>query len=292
MAKYDMRAAGEIDMAKDRWIENPEPLVKSILAIVHSAQEGIHRQEYKLTKEKALRAAEELVKEVESRHGKLKAMIIRRLIRVVRNYLPVREHPKYLIMKLILICKKAFLAEGKLLVEKGLLTTEKDIFYVKFWELYEALKENTCLKELVEQRKEEYQHFKKLSAPRLLTSDGEEPKVSYQRENLPKCSLVGMPVSSGRIEGIAKVVTDPTKASVNKGEILVAPFTDPGWTPLFINAAGLVMEIGGLLTHGTVVAREYGIPAVVGITDATKKIKTGQKIRVDGDAGYVLILEE
>lgn len=291
MAKYDMRAAGEIDMAKDRWIENPEPLAKSILAIVHSAQEGIHRHEYQLTKEKALQAAEELVKEVERKHGKLKARITHRLIKVVRSYLPVREHPKYLIMKLILICKKAFLAEGKLLVEKGLLANEKDIFYVNFWELYEAVKENTCLKKLVEQRKEEYQHYKKLSAPRLLTSDGEEPKVSYQTENLPKGSLVGMPVSSGRIEGIAKVVTDPTQASVNKGEILVAPFTDPGWTPLFINAAGLVMEVGGLLTHGTVVAREYGIPAVVGIIDATKKIKTGQKICVDGDAGYVLILE-
>jgi pyruvate,water dikinase len=101
-----------------------------------------------------------------------------------------------------------------------------------------------------------------------------------------------MPVSSGVIEGIARVITDPSKTSINKGEILVAPFTDPGWTPLFINAAGLVMEVGGLLTHGTVVAREYGIPAVVGITEATKKIKTGQKIRVDGNAGFVMIIEE
>ncbi|WP_018213918.1 phosphoenolpyruvate synthase [Desulfitobacterium hafniense] len=292
MARYDMRAAGEIDIAKDRWIENPEPLAKSILSIVHSAPEGIHRQEYQLTKEKALQAADDLVKEVERKHGKLKAGIMRRLIRIVRNYLPVREHPKYLIMKLILICKRAFLAEAKLLVEKGLLATEKDIFYVNFWELYQAIQNNSSLIGLVEQRKEEYRHYKKLSAPRLLTSDGEEPKASYQRENLPSGSLIGMPVSSGRIEGIAKVVTDPAEASVNKGEILVAPFTDPGWTPLFINASGLVMEVGGLLTHGTVVAREYGIPAVVGIADATKKIKTGQRIRVEGDAGYVLILEE
>jgi len=94
------------------------------------------------------------------------------------------------------------------------------------------------------------------------------------------------------IEGIAKVITDPTKDSINKGEILVAPFTDLGWTPLFINAAGLVMEIGGLLTHGTVIAREYGIPAVVGVSDVKKKIKTGPKIRGDGNAGFVLIIEE
>ncbi|SHN63814.1 phosphoenolpyruvate synthase [Desulfitobacterium chlororespirans] len=292
MIKYDMRAAGEIDMAKDRWSEHPESLVKSILAIVHSAPEGIHRQEYQLTKEKALQAANELIKEVERKHGKLKTKIMRRLIRIARNYLPVREHPKYLIMKLILLCKRAFLAEAKHLAEKGLLTTEKDIFYVSFWELYQAIQDNRSLIELVENRKEEYRHFKKLGAPRLLTSDGEEPKASYQRKDLPAGSLIGMPVSSGMIEGIARVVTDPAEASVNKGEILVAPFTDPGWTPLFINASGLVMEVGGLLTHGTVVAREYGIPAVVGIADATKKIKTGQKIRVEGNAGYVLILEE
>ena len=292
MAKYDMRAAGEIDIAKERWIEHPEPLAKSILAIVHSAPEGIHRQEYQLTKEKALQAADDLVKEVAAKHGRLKAQIVRRLIRIVRNYLPVREHPKYLIMKLLLLCKRAFLAEAKHLVEKGLLATEKDLFYVNFWELYQAIQDNSNLTDLVEQRKEEYRHFKKLSAPRLLTCDGEEPKASYQREDLPAGSLIGMPVSSGRIEGIAKVVTDPAETSLNKGEILVAPFTDPGWTPLFINASGLVMEVGGLLTHGTVVAREYGIPAVVGIVDATKKIKTGQKIRVEGDAGYVLILDE
>jgi rifampicin phosphotransferase len=144
----------------------------------------------------------------------------------------------------------------------------------------------------VKNRKEEYEHFNKLTPPRLLTSDGEEIKAGYKRDNLPEGALPGMQVSSGVIEGIARVITDPSKASINKGEILVAPFTDPGWTPLFINASGLVMEVGGLLTHGTVVAREYGIPAVVGITDATKKIKTGQKIRVDGDAGFVVIVEE
>jgi rifampicin phosphotransferase len=233
-----------------------------------------------------------LIREVESRRGKLKSKVIRRLINVLRNYLPAREHPKYLIMKLILIFKKALLEEANVLVQKGHLAQEKDIFYVSFWELYKAIQNNESLIELVERRKEEYQHFRKLSPPRVLTNEGEEIKAGYQRQNLPESALVGMPVSSGVIEGIAKVINDPVKASLNKGEILVAPFTDPGWTPLFINAAGLVMEVGGLLTHGTVVAREYGIPAVVGITDATKKIKTGQKIKVDGDAGFVLVLEE
>jgi len=178
------------------------------------------------------------------------------------------------------------------MVQKDQLIEEHDIFYVGFWELYGAVKNNKSLKELVQQRKEEYQHYEKINPPRVITSDGEEIKAGYNPENMPKGALQGIPVSAGVIEGIAKVITDLTKDSINKGEILVAPFTDPGWTPLFINAAGLVMEIGGLLTHGTVVAREYGIPAVVGVADVTKKIKTGQRIRVDGNTGFVLIIND
>jgi pyruvate,water dikinase len=290
--QYGVRASGEIDIARERWIENPEPLVKSILATINTSKEGIHREEYRNTIEKAKIAAEDMVKEIEAKHGKLKAKIARRFIRVLRNDFPIREHHKFMMMRLCMIFKKVFLEEAKILVEKNYLDEEKDIFYIGFGELYKAIENNESLKALVEQRKEEYEHYGKLSAPRVITSEGEEIKAGYKRDNLPEGALVGIPVSSGVIEGIAKVITDPSKAALNKGEILVAPFTDPGWTPLFINADGLVMEVGGLLTHGTVVAREYGIPAVVGISDATKKIKTGQKIRVDGNSGYVMVIEE
>ena len=155
-------------------------------------------------------------------------------------------------MSIIFIFKKALLEEAKVLVAKGQLTKEKDVFYVGFWELYEAVQNNKSLVDLVGQRKEAYDHFRKLSAPRVITSDVEEIKAGYSTENMPKDALLGIPVSAGVVEGIAKVITDSTKDAINKGEILVAPFTDPGWTPLFINAEGLVMEIGGLLTHGTV----------------------------------------
>lgn len=130
----------------------------------------------------------------------------------------------------------------------------------------------------------------RFAAPRVVTSDGEIPTVSHNRDDLPAGALAGAPVSAGVIEGVAKVVLDPAIEQVLPGEILVAPFTDPGWTPLFINAAGLVLEVGGLMTHGSVIAREYGIPAVVGVLDATKLIQTGQRLRVSGDAGYVEIL--
>jgi len=112
----------------------------------------------------------------------------------------------------------------------------------------------------------------------------------HPRGDLPQNALRGSPVSAGVVEGMARVVLDPRHAILTNGEILVAPGTDPGWTPLFLSAAGLVMEVGGLMTHGSVVAREYGIPAVVGVPDATKTIRTGQRIRVNGDLGYVELL--
>lgn len=289
---YGVRASGEIDIAIDRWMENPEPLIKAILATIKTSKEGTHREEYKNTIEKAKAAAEKMVEEIQAKHGRIKAKIASRLILILRNSFPIREHHKFMMMRLCMIFKKELLKEAENLVNKGHLNEEKDIFYVNFEELYKAIINNESLKKIVEQRKEECEHYKKLSAPRVITSEGEEIKAGYKIGNLPKGALPGIPVSSGIIEGIAKVITDPSKAALNKGEILVAPFTDPGWTPLFINAGGLVMEVGGLLTHGTVVAREYGIPAVVGISDATKKIKTGQRIRVDGDSGYVIVIEE
>jgi pyruvate,water dikinase len=104
--------------------------------------------------------------------------------------------------------------------------------------------------------------------------------------------LTGSPVSPGVVEGRVHVVFDPHGANLLPGEILVCPGTDPAWTPLFLAAAGLVMEVGGLMTHGSVVAREYGIPAVVGVDRVTERLKTGQRVRVDGSSGQVTILNE
>ena len=142
----------------------------------------------------------------------------------------------------------------------------------------------------IEKRKTDFKHHQALTPPRLITSAGEILKAHIDNSHAPQGALIGSPVSAGIIEGIAKVITDPTTEVLHKGEILIAPFTDPGWTPLFVNAAGLVTEVGGLMTHGSVIAREYGLPAVVGVLDATKIIKTGDRVRVHGDAGYVEIL--
>src|SRR5262249_26589475 len=131
---------------------------------------------------------------------------------------------------------------------------------------------------------------RQLAPPRVLTGDGEQVAGRRQGGALPAGALAGSAASAGVAEGPARVVLDPQTATLGKGEVLVAPGTDPGWTPLFLNAAGLVTEVGGLMTHGSVVAREYGIPAVVGVPGATRAIRTGQRVRVNGDLGCVEVL--
>jgi pyruvate,water dikinase len=119
--------------------------------------------------------------------------------------------------------------------------------------------------------------------PRLLLSDGREPTAARTDEPL----LRGTPASPGTATAAARILRTPSGAELEAGEILVAPSTDPGWTPLFLTAGGLVMEMGGAMSHGAIVAREYGIPAVVGVADATERITTGERITVDGSAGEV-----
>ena len=143
---------------------------------------------------------------------------------------------------------------------------------------------------LIRERKEAFQSYQALTPPRVLTSDGEAVVGRYRRDDVPVGALVGLPVSAGTIEGRARVILDMAEADLEAGDILVTAFTDPSWTPLFVAITGLVTEVGGLMTHGAVIAREYGLPAVVGVTDATRSIRDGQRIRVHGTDGYVEIL--
>lgn len=143
---------------------------------------------------------------------------------------------------------------------------------------------------LITKRKEDYRFYEKLTPPRVITSDGEIIAGQYQRENLPANAIVGLPVSSGVVEGRARVIFNIEDADLEDGDILVTPYTDPSWTPLFVSIKGLVTEVGGLMTHGAVIAREYGLPAIVGVGNATQRIKDGQQIRVHGTEGYIEIL--
>ena len=171
-----------------------------------------------------------------------------------------------------------------------MLREKEDIYYLTFQELREVVRTHQVDDQLVSQRKDAFRSYEALTPPRVLTSDGEVIAGTYRRDDLPAGALVGLAVSAGVIEGRARVLLDMAEADLEAGDILVTAFTDPSWTPLFVSIKGLVTEVGGLMTHGAVIAREYGLPAVVGVENATRLIRDGQRIRVHGTDGYVEIL--
>jgi phosphoenolpyruvate synthase/pyruvate phosphate dikinase len=171
------------------------------------------------------------------------------------------------------------------------LREREDIFYLRFGELHDVVRTNHADDQLISQRKDAFRSYQSLTPPRVLTSDGEAVEGTYRRAGVPAGALTGLPVSAGTVEGRARVILDMAEAEFEAGDILVTAFTDPSWTPAFVAIAGLVTEVGGLMTHGAVIAREYGLPAVVGVEHATRLIRDGQRIRVHGTDGYIEIME-
>ena len=293
MATYGMRGPAEIDITRPRWRDDPTSLTQMVLGNLGQAEPGLHRSRHAEMASEGEAAAARLADAAhQGPAGSPRAAIVRRQTRVARNLAPVREHPKYLLVQLMGLVRDALLEAGALLADAGRTDEIEDIWYLDLIEAIHVLEHpHEELRTRIARRKADLHHFQNLTPPRVMTSDGDIPIVSHRRDDLPAGALAGNPVSAGVVEGVAKVVLDPAVEQVQPGEILVAPYTDPGWTPLFINAAGLVLEVGGLMTHGSVVAREYGIPAVVGVLEATTLIQTGQRLRVSGDEGYVEVLE-
>jgi pyruvate,water dikinase len=210
----------------------------------------------------------------------------------------LREHPKYLLVRLLGLFRTGLLEEGEKLKQAGVIDRKDDVFFLTLNEMRTLLEDleqgrdpsGHVIADTVAARKADYERYRKLKPPRLMTSVGEIIQGRLGAKDAPEGALVGTPVSAGVVEGIARIVLNPQGAKLDKGEIMVAPMTDPGWTPLFQSAIGLVMEVGGLMTHGAVVAREYGLPAVVGVDGATERIKNGDRLRLDGTRGFVQIL--
>ncbi len=222
--------------------------------------------------------------------GEQKAKETKRMIDLIRNFSGYREYPKYGMINRYFIYKKALLREAEQLVQEGIIHEKEDIYYLSFEELHEVVITKKLDIGMINKRKDEYKFYEKLTPPRVITSDGEIISGMYKRENLPAEAIVGLPVSSGTIEGRARVILNMEEAALEDGDILVTTFTDPSWTPLFVSIKGLVTEVGGLMTHGSVIAREYGLPAVVGVENATKLIKDGQRIRVNGTEGFIELM--
>jgi pyruvate,water dikinase len=222
--------------------------------------------------------------------GEQKAGETKRMIDRVRTFIGYREYPKYGIISRYFVYKQALLEEAERLVRAGVLRSEEDIFYFTVNELHEVGRSNRVDEQLLQQRKEAFRSYQALTPPRVLTSDGEAIAGAYRRDDVPAGALIGLPVSAGTVEGRARVILDMAEADLEAGDILVTAYTDPSWSPLFVAITGLVTEVGGLMTHGAVIAREYGLPAIVGVEHATRLIQDGQRIRVHGTDGYIEIL--
>lgn len=297
LEKYGMRCAGEIDITKIRWSENPSMLIPAILNNVKIFSHGAGRRKFEQGRADALKKEQELLERLKKLpDGEQKAKETKRMIGLLRNLSGYREYPKYNNVCHYFIYKQALLKEAKQLVRDALIQEMEDIYYLSFDELRDVVSRNnssySSLDELIRERKEEFRFFEKLHPPRVITSDGEIITGKYNRENLPPGAIPGLPVSGGIREGRARVILKMENAELQEGDILVTAFTDPSWTPLFVSVRGLVTEVGGLMTHGAVVAREYGLPAVVGVENATSLIRDGQRIRVNGTDGWVQILEQ
>lgn len=291
LATYGMRCAGEIDITKARWSESPQTFIPAILNHIKNFEPGESRRKFERGKTEAHEKKLELISRLlELPGGAQKAMETKQMIELIRNNMGYREYPKYSMVNHYFIYKQALLKEAEKLVKAGVLSDKEDIYYLTFDELRNLVNTGKTGESIINKRKEEHQMYEKLSPPRVMTSDGEIISGTYKRENLPIGAMAGMAVSSGIVEGRARVILRIEDAELESGDILVTTFTDPSWTPLFVSIKGLVTEVGGLMTHGAVIAREYGLPAVVGVEHATRMIRNGQRIRVNGTEGYVELL--
>jgi rifampicin phosphotransferase len=286
---FGHRAVAEIDLGMPRWSEDPSHLLGVISNYLRLDESDLDPVSQFTAGESN---AESMITSLTSRAAErnlLRAKLAGWTLRRVRQLAGLRESPKFLLIIALTAMREHLKAVGRELSAKRVIDQADDVFFLDLGDVRRGLA-GEDLRTLVTERREAYeQELKRRHIPRLILSDGTEPEALTAVGAGANGALTGSPASTGTVTARARVVLDPVGAHLEPGEILVAPSTDPGWTPLFLTAGGLVMEMGGSGSHGAVVAREYGIPAVVGVPDATHKIETGQLITVDGSAGLVNI---
>jgi pyruvate,water dikinase len=289
LARYGHRAVAEIDLGLPRWADDPAPLLGTLASYLGRdpatpAPDAHFRaaadQANAMIGELALRARQ---------HGRLRSLAVQHLLGRARALAGLREMPKFLVVLLLARARALLASVGEELARAGRLEQPEDIFFLDLPEARAAVA-GADLRETVARRRAEYAlELRRRHLPRLLLSDGTEPQADSPAHAGDGNILHGTPASAGQVTGVARVILDPAGAHLETGQILVAPSTDPGWTPLFLVAGGLVMEMGGAMSHGAVVARECGIPAVVGVLAATDLIHDGQHLVVDGTSGTVIL---
>ncbi len=289
LARYGHRAVAEIDLGMPRWSDDPRHVLGVLVNYLQlndldAAPDALF----------ARRASEAdamigTLAARARRRSRLRAWLVRFALGRARALVGLREAPKFHLIVAIAAVRRQLAIVGAALASQGHITRGDDVFFVDLVEARAGLA-GRGLRETVARRRATYElELRRRHVPHVLLSDGTEPEAQILAAAATDGSLAGTPASAGCATGTARVILDPVGAHLAPGEILVAPSTDPGWTPLFLIAGGLVMEMGGANSHGAVVAREYGIPAVVGVPNATVRIRTGQQVTVDGAAGRITV---
>jgi pyruvate,water dikinase len=281
-------------MGQPRWREDPTSIVQTLQSYIRIPDDMAPDVLFARGAQSAEKTVERLAEQArQGPGGAIKARIVRAAAQRVRVLLGLRESPKFFIIRVMGIVRNELLASGDEFVADEILEKPEDLFFLHFHELQAlANRDLRDWKALIAERRSTYdRENRRKQVPRVLVSDG---RAFYEGIGViadTDTVIRGSPVSPGVVEGIVHVIFDPRGAQLAPGEILVCPGTDPAWTPLFMAAGGLITEVGGMMTHGSVVAREYGIPAVVGVHQATTRLKDGQRVRVDGTAGKIMLLE-
>ncbi|MEV0390226.1 rifamycin-inactivating phosphotransferase [Nonomuraea sp. NPDC050643] len=291
LSEYGMHCSGDIDITRTRWSEDPTLLVPLLLSNVRNLEPGERARKAERGRAEAERTMADLLARLKARpSGARKARKAARQMSLVRHFIGYREYSKHALLQRYELYKRALLAEADRLADEGVIKEPQDVYFLSLEEFRLVVRTGRADHDLIEERRAAFEEYGKLTPPRVITSEGEVISGEYDTGALPEGALAGIAVSSGVVEGRARIVHSMRDAVVEEGDILVTVFTDPSWSPLFVSVKGVVMEVGGVMTHGAVVAREYGLPAVVGVQDATRRIEDGRRIRVNGAEGYVELL--
>ncbi|HSL08486.1 MAG TPA: PEP/pyruvate-binding domain-containing protein, partial [Pseudonocardiaceae bacterium] len=288
LAQHGHRAVAEIDLGMPRWSDDPTHVLGVLANYLRLEDPDLAPDAQFVRGARAAEAAATRVVSRVRRRSRLRAAVVRVALGRVRELVGMRETHKDYLVRVLAHGREQLAAVGAELAGRGLLAEPEDVFFLDLVQVRAALA-GVDFRAVVAARQEDYEReLRRRQVPRMMLSDGSVPEALATSAQVPvEGQLAGTPASAGTVTAVARVVLDPVGAQLEPGEILVAPSTDPGWTPLFLTAGGLVMEMGGANSHGAVVAREYGIPAVVGVPDATLRISTGQRITVNGATGLV-----
>lgn len=289
---YGTHTAGGYHLALPCWQEQPWQLAPLLLAQINSRSAAAHRKRFEEQQQEANACIKKLYRQ-SWRRGPLFALRFRQALKTYMALGALQEAPKLALSRELARQRQRFLALGKAMTEAECLATPDDIFFLTLPELTENAEWNPdALARIIRQRKHQFAGDRQRIPPRVMLGNGRVVHAKSPDSHAPNGALSGTGAAPGSASGRARIVFDPLQVQVAPGDILVCPYADPDWTPLFRHIAGIISETGGLMSDTAIAARKAGIPAVIGVAGATTRIQEGDRIQINGHEGWVDLLHD